>query len=311
MISASIIIPIKNGESNIKECLESILNQDYPDGFEIITIDSGSTDNTLSILQKFPVRLFRINPEDFHHATTRNYGAELARGEFLVFLSHDVTPKSRLWLRNITENLRNPWVAGVSGKQIPRPDAKPMECHWLSYFYPNNKIVVNPHGNPISISEDSYYFFSDANSSIKRDLLLKYKFPENVIMAEDKAWCRKILLEGYTIVYEPQAEVYHSHAYDLKRAFQTFFDGGMAYSQFCSQNSEVSWKTTLRQATNYLKSEMIFLLRNRYLKYIPYALFYDAAKFLGRIMGKNHRYLPKCINMLFCHHKEIYLRMIK
>ncbi|HEY93262.1 MAG TPA: glycosyltransferase family 2 protein [Dehalococcoidia bacterium] len=299
MIKVSIIIPTKNGADNIGECLRSVFEQDFEEGFEVLVIDSGSTDSTLNIVQRFPIKLFQIKPEEFSHSATRNYGVELAQGEYVVFLTQDATPLNNLWLRRITDNFKDPEVVGVSGRQVPREDAAPMERHWLSYFYPSDKRIVCIPGKSNNVREGYYYFFSDVNSAMRRKMLLEHKFPENIIMAEDKAWCRKVLLAGYTVVYEPEAIVCHSHHYSLKRAFKNSFSGGMAYAQFCERPEEFQSLFFIKQSLQYFFSEMRFLATSGHIRYIPYAVVYDIMKYIGRFLGRQSDYLPHFLRVRF------------
>src|SRR5215471_20318799 len=98
MIETSILIPTKNGAQDIGACLGAIYSQKHVRPFEVLVVDSGSTDATLEIVRRYPARIEQIPPEAFHHARTRNAVASLARGEFLVFLSQDAIPASDSWL---------------------------------------------------------------------------------------------------------------------------------------------------------------------------------------------------------------------
>jgi len=81
----SVVIPVKNGGKTIKECLDGIFTQSLAHMVEVILIDSGSTDNTLDIARKYPVQITRIHPSAYNHGETRNLGAEIAKGEFIVY----------------------------------------------------------------------------------------------------------------------------------------------------------------------------------------------------------------------------------
>ncbi|GAI52085.1 unnamed protein product [marine sediment metagenome] len=110
--------PIKTKKPVIKKY--SILTFIYDEKFEVIIIDSGSTDKTIEIAKEYPVRLIQIKPEEFGHGKTRNYGADISEGEYLVFLTQDAIPFDNNWLRYLISNLEDENVAGVYNKQIPR-----------------------------------------------------------------------------------------------------------------------------------------------------------------------------------------------
>ena len=86
----SIIITTKNEERNIRNCLESVLSQDYPkDKLEIIVVDNNSTDKTKEIAIRFPkVKLFTIHwQQDFSKA--RNESLKHASGDWILILDAD------------------------------------------------------------------------------------------------------------------------------------------------------------------------------------------------------------------------------
>ena len=69
----SIVIPAKNEGETIGQCLKAIHEQDTRYGYEVIVIDSGSTDNTLDTVKTYTsIRLIEIKPQDFGHGKTRN-----------------------------------------------------------------------------------------------------------------------------------------------------------------------------------------------------------------------------------------------
>ncbi len=85
----SIIIPVYNGEKWIKRCIESILNQTYPN-IEIIIINDGSTDNSLDICKKYEKEnVTIIDKENSGVSDCRNIGIQNAKGKYLFFIDID------------------------------------------------------------------------------------------------------------------------------------------------------------------------------------------------------------------------------
>ena len=78
-LDASVVILTYNGEQHIDEILASLTTQRFDGTYEILVIDSGSTDSTLDLIAKYPsVRLVQIPNSEFGHGKTRNLGAHLA-----------------------------------------------------------------------------------------------------------------------------------------------------------------------------------------------------------------------------------------
>ncbi|PJA88263.1 MAG: glycosyl transferase [Candidatus Moranbacteria bacterium CG_4_9_14_3_um_filter_36_9] len=91
----SVIITTRNEEANIKNCLDSILDQNYPkDKIEIIVVDNNSTDKTIKIAESFRERFTPLNLKVFNwgpeRSAQRNFGVEKSSGEFFLYLDADM-----------------------------------------------------------------------------------------------------------------------------------------------------------------------------------------------------------------------------
>lgn len=92
MPKISVIIPVYNTEKYLEKCLDSIINQTYQD-FEIVIINDGSIDNSQNIIEKYldkyQNKIKCINKENGGLSSTRNYGIEVARGDYIIFVDSD------------------------------------------------------------------------------------------------------------------------------------------------------------------------------------------------------------------------------
>lgn len=91
MIKISIIIPIYNTEKYLSECIESVLTQSLYN-VEVICINDGSTDNSLSILKDYAEkdnRIVLINKENEGAGIARNVGIKEAKGNYIFFIDSD------------------------------------------------------------------------------------------------------------------------------------------------------------------------------------------------------------------------------
>lgn len=90
-IKVSVVLPVYNVEKYLEQCLDSLIAQTLKD-FEVICIDDGSTDNSYSILYDYSMRDKRIkvyHQENSGAGAARNFGIELAQGEYIIFLDSD------------------------------------------------------------------------------------------------------------------------------------------------------------------------------------------------------------------------------
>ncbi len=290
----SIIILTKNAGEDFDETLKSIYTQNYVGKFEVIIIDSGSTDRTIEIAKSYSTKIVNIKPEEFRHGQTRNLGASLAGGRYLVFLTQDSIPTTDQWLSNLIRNFADPNVAGVYGRQIPKVNTKPMEYFFLSNKYPPRHMVKHTKEGKTDMD---LIFFSDVNSAIRRKIWEEYPYNNNIIMCEDEEWAKRVLLNNHKIVYEPEAAVYHSHNFNLKTVFQRYFDCGISFRQFAGD--EYATQRFSAEGLGYVIKEFKFLISNGYVRWLPYAILYDLAKFVGLSLGRQERRLPFAVKTRF------------
>ena len=230
-MDVTIVIPTKNAGDILDKCLKSVFEQKTQYEYEVICVDSGSSDNTLEIINKYPARLFQIAPEDFGHGKTRNYGASKGTGEYIVFITQDAVPASDEWLENFINAMKiDKDIVGGFGIHYPYPD-----CNIIDKFDLQNFFKGFGEDNTIYYMEDKeryekeegyrhlLAFFSDNNSCVKREIFEKYPY-DDVDFAEDQRWARKMIELGYKKVYCPFAPVYHSHNYDIKTYFNRYYD---------------------------------------------------------------------------------------
>ena len=211
----SIILPVKNGDHWLEDTLTAIYDQSIVDRAEVIVIDSGSTDRTLEILDKFPVKLFQIPPEDFNHGSTRNFAVSIASGEFIVMTVQDAKPKGRFWLEELLSGFINTEVVAVCGQQIVPHDRDKNPIQWYNPISKPTKREVwfTTADDFLKLSPEEQLKvcrWDDVNAAYRREILLKLPFRE-VNFAEDALWAKDALLSGYKLMYNPVAQVEHYH----------------------------------------------------------------------------------------------------
>ena len=106
-MDVSIVIPVKNGGELLDRVLAKVFEQKTQYQYEVICVDSGSTDGSLEIIKKYPCQLYEIPSQEFGHGKTRNYGAGKGTGEFIVFLTQDALPADEHWLEHFINGLRS------------------------------------------------------------------------------------------------------------------------------------------------------------------------------------------------------------
>jgi rhamnosyltransferase len=226
----SIVLLTRNGVATLPATLEAIARQRADFDFEVVAIDSGSSDGTLPLLERSANQIVTIHPGSFNHGLTRNLGVERARGALIVFLVQDALPASDDWLVKLTAPLRaDPSVAGAFCRQQPRPDATAVTRRYLDMW-----IAASAASRSVRLAAASDLHrlepmaqlrlcaFDNVCSCIRRSVWERIRFAETPI-AEDLEWGRAALLAGHQLDFVADALVLHSHErsawYEFSRTY--------------------------------------------------------------------------------------------
>lgn len=290
---ASVILLTLNEGTNIGDCLAAVGRQDYAQPFEIVLIDSGSTDGTIEIARGQVDQLLHIARNEFHHARTRNLGASMARGEFLVYLAADALPVDSGWLRYLLSHFSDERVGAVYGRQIPRAEASIERRMLFEHRYPSCE-AVRSGGSPRLGNPNQEYHFSTVNAALRKSIWKESPFPEICKTYEDVGMAKQLLDRGWKIVYEPRAAVIHSHNYSLIAGLQRAFDTGVIYDWLglWDRSTKAAFrKDGTRRALRELRTAWS---RGETLG-AAYLALYDVARYAGVYLGRNEKKLPRAL----------------
>ncbi|MEY2698725.1 MAG: hypothetical protein RL720_681 [Actinomycetota bacterium] len=248
-VEATVFIPTFNGEKYLDRLLTAVETQEYAGNFEILIIDSGSSDATLDIIGTHPaVKLVEIPGSEFGHGKTRNLAAKLARGKYIAYLSHDAIPADNHWLKNITAPLNPAGLdcVGVVGKHVARANCSPL----LKYEIDGVFRACGPDGETTVIDGSlskaheltpGELFYSDVNSATRREFLLNVIAYRDVNYSEDMAFARDLLEAGYRKAYAATAVVEHSNDVTLSEYGKRIFDENLGMRRVGEGRASLSW----------------------------------------------------------------------
>jgi len=290
MVEVSILLLTKNGRPDLERVLPMVVAQAGKVSGELIAVDSGSTDGTLELLRRFPVRIAQILPSEFHHARTRNFAAMMASGRILVFLSQDAIPATDDWLQCMIANFSDPAVGAVYGRQLPKLGSSLERQHALDAVYGELRLLKDPaHRNGMGYR---FYHFSDVNAAIRRNVWEQTQFPEDLKVFEDLGIAKRILDSGWKIVYEPGAAVMHSHEHSTVGLLKRYFDIGYTLKLLKIWDAPGTRQSLLRDGVKMLHSKIRQTGSASPARSARNALQQDFAKSLGMFLGLNQNCLP-------------------
>jgi glycosyltransferase involved in cell wall biosynthesis len=203
-VRVSFIIPMLNAEETIETTLKSIFHQKNLPPFEVIVIDNGSSDESLSILNFFPCILLHETKRGAGAA--RNRGLEVARGRYVAFIDSDVELHEE-WLKESLKILENSIFVGTQGKIIPTSFKKNSFLHNFRLNY--NKLTTDCTYNHLD-ANSCYPIINTAACLYRRDWLQIAKgFDSSLLRCEDGDLTKKIFaLGGHLKVSHAEAWVY-------------------------------------------------------------------------------------------------------
>ena len=198
-MNCSIVIRAYNEEKHIGRLLEGILQQTVKD-VEIILVDSGSTDQTISIAESFGARLVHIPSDEFTFGRSLNFGVRAATRELVIIASAHVYPVYPDWLESLLSLFEDEKIALTYGKQRGYEGSKYSEHQIFHQWYPDK-----------SKPNQETAFCNNANAAIRKSLWEKNPYDETLTGLEDLAWGKWAKEQGYKIAYVAEAEIVHIH----------------------------------------------------------------------------------------------------
>lgn len=222
-IKASVCVPTYNGGDLLIEVIKKVLLQKTGWPFEIIIVDSSSSDGSMSrIPTDSRIKMTVIDKKEFQHGRTRNVCAQLASGEFIAFLTQDAMPADESWLYNLVTTLEHfPDAAGAFGRHQAWSDSSAFTKRDIAEHFSGMSqfsVALSKSSDPIKWDSGGQgwrqvlHYYSDNNSCMRRAVWALYPYPE-IEYGEDQVWANTVVNAGFARVYAPGALVFHSHDY--------------------------------------------------------------------------------------------------
>jgi mycofactocin system glycosyltransferase len=222
----SIIVPSYNREDQLERCLRSLLELDYPgDCVEVIVVDDASTDGTPAMLQRM-VQEFAAKWRVLHvvrHsrrqgvAISRNTGAlyegndmpgqplQLPSSDLLAYIDSDCVA-SPGWLAELVPAFQDVHVAAVGGMIR----AYERESVLGRYEDVRSSLFMGVRAQQVQL-EGPLKYLPTANLIVRRAVWQEVGGFAPLTFGEDVDFCRRLLVNGHSMLYLPQGVVYHDY----------------------------------------------------------------------------------------------------
>jgi rhamnosyltransferase len=261
MPKVSIIMRVYNEMPYIKYALRMLKQQSFQD-YELIVVDSGSTDGSYQEAEKAnPDNIYQITPGTYVPGRVLNEAISKASGEIIVFNNSDCIPQNNFWLENLIRPFQQDKnTIATFANQLPRPDATPLV----------RKDYERAFGDG-SISAKWKHFFSLASSAVRKDIILKYPFNPTIQYSEDIEWSWRMKQMGKKITYVPDSLVEHSHNYTWKGLIKRYTGEGKAEKEIYKEARANFIKAVVLSAGLEFIRDFIYLTKKGEIPWIPYS----------------------------------------
>ena len=300
--TVDVIIPAYRPGEGWKQMLRGLEGQIWP-VHRLIVMNTGK-ENWKAAYEKttIPMEVHHLTREECDHGKTRDQAARMSRADYLLFMTQDALPEDCHLIEKLVEAMEQDEKIGAAyARQLPREDCRLMEQYTRQFNYPEESRLKTREDLPeLGIKT---YFCSNVCAAYKRSVYLELGgFTKKTIFNEDMIFAAGAMERGYGVFYSAGARVIHSHNYSGIQQFHRNFD--LAVSQ--ADHPEVfSGIRSEGEGIRMVKQTAAFLVRSGKAYLISKLIYTSGCKYLGFLMGKRYRRLPRPV-VLWCTMNKAY-----
>ncbi len=179
--------------------------------YEVVLVDSGSTDGTLEIAERHGCQIHKITREQFSFGRSLNIGCEAARGEVIVIVSGHCIPVDNSWAQKLCQPIFHGSADYTYGRQYPGPNSA----------WSEGRIFAKYFGEKSMIPQDGF-FCNNANAAISRKSWEALRFNEDLTGLEDLNMAQRLIKTGGRVAYVAEAGVLHLHEESWRQVRRRF-----------------------------------------------------------------------------------------
>lgn len=291
--TVDVIIPTFHPDDKFYCLLEGLRGQRFPVAHVWIVDTVDGTSHWQEALARYGdwVSVTDIPLDAFDHGKARNRGAASSTADYLLFMTQDAVPANDRLIDTLISSFDSEDVAVAYARQLPAPDADRLERLAREFNYPEDSCVKSK--ADIERLGIKTFFCSNVCAIYSRWIFDQIgRFPKDMIFNEDMIFASKAIKNDYSVVYQSEAQVVHSHNYGLRKLLGRYFDLGVSQKQ----NVEVFGQLpSTKEGYRFVKYVFHHLKQQgAWLDMLRFAM-QSAVKYLGFALGKRYEALPKSV----------------
>lgn len=295
---------MRNGGELLLSAIRSVMEQTAKPS-EILIYDTESTDGAVQkiklLVGKIPLKIYPVLKHEFDHGGTRNAALKQARFPWVLYMTQDAICADSQSFRGLLAQTVGKNTVAVYGKQLPHADANPLAATARAANY-GSAVIGQNMARAAQLGIKTWFCSNSFCIWNKAALMKAGGFAEKLILGEDMHAAARLIQSGGTVVYEPQAQVRHSHNYSATEEFRRYFDIGVFHTLHAAllfqagKASKEGLKFVLQQAKALWQQKAILSLIR-----LP---FHIAAKFLGYKLGRKFTLLGTRVSRFLSMHRN-------
>lgn len=293
--SVDVIIPVYKPDRAFPELMRRLQRQTHKVNKIILMNTEEKYWNPDCISGYDNVEVYHLKKAEFDHGGTRRRAAEMSDAAYMVFMTQDAMPKDSRLIENLLKEFEKERVKAVYARQLPARDCRILEQYTRTFNYPEKSFVKGKEDlQQLGIKT---YFCSNVCAAYEKETYEALGgFVDRAIFNEDMIYAAGLIQSGYRIAYASDARVVHSHNYNCRQQFHRNFDLGVSQAEHPEIFEGIPSEG---EGMKLVKKSAVYAIKiGRPDLWIP-LFFQSAFKYLGYLMGKNYRKLPRRV-ILFC-----------
>ena len=309
MDKADVVIPVYKPDHKFLTLIERLEHQSVPVNRIIVINTEQKYFDRLFYGTSFPndyhnITVKHISKREFDHGKTRNCGVQYSDTDFFIMMTQDAVPADEHVVEELLKPLRDEHVAVAYARQIADEKSSEVEKYTRNFNYPDRSIIKT--GADLERLGIKTFFCSNVCAAYNRKIFdVLGGFVKHTIFNEDMIYAAGAVEAGYGIAYAADSKVYHSHNYSCTEQFHRNFDLGVSQAEhpevFAAYPSE-------SEGTRLVKQTIRHLWDNRMKRQIPYVFVQSGFKYIGYLLGKHYRRLPRRWAVAMSSNKEYWSR---
>jgi rhamnosyltransferase len=191
------LIRSRNEERGIGRLIDSLRTQTIADSLEIVVIDSGSEDRTVTEVRNRGLEPLQIRSEEFTYGRALNVAANAAGAPLCVSISAHARPRDNGWAARMVACFEDERVACAFGQRMHPDEPRPLQEPLLQDF-------EHARAHP-------FWGYANSAGGFRRDLWSRRPFDEELAASEDLEWALYWQRQGWLVLLDPALDIEHSH----------------------------------------------------------------------------------------------------